>query len=236
MKESSNEVRWKAEFDLLADDYYRQHKENVAITGEDPDFFARYKVADLAGFLRDTGAVHNVLDFGCGIGNSIAHFREYFPESLLYCSDVSARSIEISKARFPGEETYLHIKERLPLPNSSVDVIFTACVFHHIPHDDHDKWLAELKRVIRPGGTLAIYEHNPLNPLTVHAVNHCPLDANARLVRAGAMTRRLKKGGWKDSRTEYKLFFPSALSVLRPFERYLCRFFLGAQWRITVRK
>lgn len=45
--------RVRAEFDLLADEYHDQHKENVAITGENPEFFSEYKIADLAALVAD---------------------------------------------------------------------------------------------------------------------------------------------------------------------------------------
>ena len=56
---------------------------------------------------------------------------------------------------------------RIPAEADSFDVVFSACVFHHIPHGEHLNWLQELHRITRPGGLIAIFEHNPLNPLTV---------------------------------------------------------------------
>ena len=37
----------KAEFDRFADAYYDQHRENVAVTGESPEYFAEYKIRQL---------------------------------------------------------------------------------------------------------------------------------------------------------------------------------------------
>ena len=229
--------RLRAEFDLLADEYHDQHKANVAITGERPEYFAEYKIADLASLVRERGhTASQVLDFGSGIGNSVPFFRKYFPQSELHCADVSARSIEIAQTRFPGPEKYALIGKDIPLPAHSQDIVFSACVFHHIPHEEHEYWLAELHRITRPGGLLAIYEHNPLNPLTVHAVNTCPLDVNARLIRGGTMRKRAEAGGWKDASVEYKLFFPSMLKSLRPLERHLGWLALGAQYRMGARR
>ena len=235
MANEIKDIGLEAEFDLLADNYYIQHKTNIAITGEAPEYFSKYKVADFANCFSNKNAPNTLLDFGCGIGNSIEFFREYFPISKLFCADVSARSIDLSKSRFPGDEIYLQVSDSIPLPDHSIDAIFTACVFHHIPHQDHQKWLSELRRVIRPGGVLAIYEHNPLNPLTVHAVNTCPIDINAKLIRAGIMKERALNAGWHDGNIEYKLFFPNVLKSLRPLEKYLHKFFLGAQWRLTLK-
>ena len=235
--QSAGSNRIKAEFDLLADEYRVQHKQNVAITGESPDYFSEYKIADLAEWLnRQNHPRDKILDFGSGIGNSLPYFRKYFPESGISCADVSARSIEIAQSRFPGQENYILIDQNIQLPTASQDVVFSACVFHHIPHEEHLHWLAELHRVTKPGGVLAIYEHNPLNPLTVRAVNTCPLDVNARLIRGAAMCKRALKGGWEYAHVDYKLFFPAMLSTLRPMERHLEWLGLGAQYRMTAQR
>jgi len=230
-------TRMQPEFDLLADEYRVQHKANVAITGESPEYFSEYKIADLAGLLdRIKLPTAKILDFGSGIGNSLPFLRKYFSGSEISCADVSARSIEIAQIRFPGPENYMQIDESIPLPTASQDVVFSACVFHHIPHEQHLHWLAELRRITNPGGLLAIYEHNPLNPLTVSAVNTCPLDVNAKLIKGGTMRKRAIAGGWGEAQVDYKLFFPSALAALRPMERHLQWLGLGAQYRMTARR
>jgi len=242
MNKTNRDVRskhnqMKAEFDLLADEYRGQHKENVAITGESPEFFSEYKIADLAEILNNVNLPSSkILDFGSGIGNSLPYFRKYFPDSEICCADVSSRSIEIAQSRFPGKESYILIKNTIPLPSDSQDVVFSACVFHHIPHEEHSYWLNELRRITKPGGVLVIYEHNPLNPLTVHAVNNCPLDVNAKLIFGRSMRQRAMCAGWEDGRVDYKLFFPALLSSFRPIERYLQWLCLGAQYRMVTRK
>ncbi|MCC6470265.1 MAG: class I SAM-dependent methyltransferase [Alphaproteobacteria bacterium] len=225
----------QAEFDCLADTYHEQHKANVAITGEEPAYFAAYKIADLAALLAHASPAA-ILDFGSGIGNSLPYFRKHFPHAALTCADVSARSITLAKERFPGPERYVQIGKGVPLPDASQDVVFSACVFHHIPHEEHAHWLAELRRVTRPGGLLAIFEHNPLNPLTVRAVNTCPLDVNARLIRGATMRSRAEAAGWQSARIDYRLFFPAALAGLRFLEPGLGWLCLGAQYRLTVRR
>lgn len=52
--------------------------------------------------------------------------------------------------------------------------MFAACVFHHIDQREHAALLRELLRVLASGGIALVYEHNPYNPITRHAVNTCP--------------------------------------------------------------
>lgn len=223
-----------AEFDQFAQEYEAHHRANIAITGEDPAFFSAYKVA----FLRSrmvNRVPHRILDFGSGIGNAIPFFRRYFPDSALTCADVSDRSLAMSRGRFPGREEYALIEgRRLPFGDETFDVVFSAGVFHHIDHAEHNHWLEEALRVARPGGHLAIFEHNPLNPLTVRAVRTCAFDENARLIKAREFRRIVGAAGWSDPTVRYHVFFPRALHWLRRLEPGLGRLPLGAQYSVIA--
>jgi ubiquinone/menaquinone biosynthesis C-methylase UbiE len=227
----------EAEFDLVADEYAAMHARSVAASGEDLAFFARYKVEDAAREARRAGLdVRRALDFGCGIGNSLPFLHTAFPTAEIVGADVSQRSLDIARQRAGFDRLTLHRIEdqRLPMPDGSVDLAFTACVFHHIPEAEHRHWLSELRRVTRPGGLLMLFEHNPLNPLTRRAVNDCPFDANAVLIRAREMARRAAPAEWRSPRIVYRLFFPHALRFARPLERLMTRLPAGAQYYLRA--
>jgi ubiquinone/menaquinone biosynthesis C-methylase UbiE len=226
----------RAEFDQFADDYDKQLRETISVTGEGPEYFSDYKIADLATFVDNHSLPSDhIFDFGSGIGNSLPYFRKYFPSSKLSCADVSARSMEIAHTRFPGPEAYVKIeREHIPVADRSQDITFSACVFHHIPHEEHINWLRELLRITKAGGVLMIYEHNPLNPLTVRAVNTCPFDVNARLILGSALRSAAFEAGWRAPKIDYRLFFPRSFAAFRPFEQQLGWLFLGAQYRLTA--
>jgi len=103
-------------------------------------------------------------------------------------------------------------------------------------NEEHVHWLSELRRVTRPGGMLGIFEHNPLNPLTVRAVNTCPFDENAHLVRSKQMVERYLASGWREPKVHYHLFFPHALAALRALEPYLSGVPFGGQYSVTAIK
>jgi SAM-dependent methyltransferase len=226
------------EFDDVAAVYAGQHAKSIAASGESPDFFARYKARDACQAARRAGlTVRSMLDFGCGIGNTLPHFAEFLPAAAITCCDVSARSIELSQARFP------HIAARyaticgqsLPFHSAAFDLCFSACVFHHIPAHQHVLWLRELRRVSRANGMLVLFEHNPFNPLTVAAVRRCPFDADAILIRASELARRARAAGWHQPKVIFRMFFPHALRFARPLERWLGPVPFGAQYLIAAR-
>ena len=225
-----------AEFDRFAHEYDHLLRQSVGITGEGPEFFHEYKIRTLSLIAKARGvSAEKILDFGSGVGNSTPYMRKYFPQAQLSGADVSERSLEIAAERFPGACTGLRIENnRVPAADCTFDVTFSACVFHHIPHNEHIQWLSELRRVTRVGGMLAIFEHNPLNPLTVRAVNTCPFDENAHLIGAKELMRRYRESGWADVHAQYHLFFPRALSGLRGLEPYLAGIPFGGQYSVSA--
>lgn len=227
-----------AEFDRFADEYDQMLQGHITASGERPEFFHEYKIKALRRIANERNLrCETILDFGSGIGNSIPFFTRYFPGAQLTGADVSQRSLDVAEARFPGISEGLRIDGRsIPAVANSFSMTFSACVFHHIPHEEHDHWLRELLRVTRPGGMLGIFEHNPLNPLTVRVVSSCPFDENAHLIPARQLVNSFQKSGWKDIKVHYHVFFPHALAPLRAFEPYLSSVPLGAQYSVTASK
>lgn len=227
-----------AEFDKFADEYLAAHTENLKISGEAPDYFARYKLDEIrrawtAARLPEPAAV---LDFGAGIGNSLPHLHRVFPGAKLTGLDVSEKSLAVAETRFPGLARLVRYDGGdPPLPDASFDLIFSACVFHHIEAAEHVALLASLRRLLRPGGVLAIFEHNPVNPVTRYIVATCPFDENAVLIPAPTFAERQKAAGFKSVKVAYTGFFPGSLAALRPLERFMTALPVGAQYYTLAR-
>ena len=228
----------QAEFDKFAEEYSALHAHNVRLSGESPEYFAEYKTRDVATYLSDLNiGTERILDFGAGVGGSIPHFRRHLPDARLTCLDVSRASLAIAENRFPGQADFVPFDgDKIPFADSHFDAAFAACVFHHVDKTEHVPLFEEIRRVLRPGGHFFIFEHNPLNPLTVHAVNTCQFDENAVLIGRGALSRRLQRAGFEIAARRYRIFFPRPLKSLRPLERFLTWLPLGAQYYLVGRK
>ena len=229
------------EFDRFADEYEQLHASVLEASGEGPLFFASYKPADMRRHLLAAKASVeglNILDFGCGVGGSLPHLRREFPDAELIGADVSRKSLEIAEHRYPGLARLIPLSETgaLPLSDASVDTVFSACVFHHIPAAEHHRILRDLHRVTKPGGSLFIFEHNPFNPLTRRVVEACAFDENAVLITAKELKARVTAAGFRDAKICYRFFFPHFLRWLRPLEKGLGWCPLGAQYYATARR
>ena len=227
-----------AEFDQFADEYHNLHQENIQITGEKPEYFAEYKISDLSRVEQIVGGeVNNILDFGTGVGNSIPFLAQYFPGTSLFGTDVSEKSLTLAKERFDGfGEFSLFDGKTLPYQEGQFDLALANCVFHHIPAEEHIQLIQEVSRSLRSGGAFMIYEHNPFNPLTRHAVNTCSFDENAVLLKRVQVTKLFLKAGMEVVMQEYRVFFPSFLKLLRPLEKLLTWLPFGGQYFVVGKK
>jgi ubiquinone/menaquinone biosynthesis C-methylase UbiE len=224
------------QFDSYAADYQQLHAHSIRFSGDTADYFAAYKVEIVAAEMPEPAGGFRILDFGGGTGNALSHFCRLFPASRILLADPSLKSLEAARARHPGAAEFIHLLgEDVPLGVASCDVVFVACVFHHVPAARHVSILHELRRVLRPGGSLFVFEHNPLNPLTCKAVRDCPFDADAKLIRGSDMCARIHDAGFASARLRYRIFFPRLLRKLRPLEPYLAWLPLGGQYYVHAR-
>jgi SAM-dependent methyltransferase len=97
-----------------------------------------------------------VLDVGCGSGQTLDWFRRHWPGWTSVGLDVARDGL---RAAPPGirEGVMLGSALDLPVPDASVDVVITLDVLQHLPlGGGDDRALAEIARVLRPGGTLFV--------------------------------------------------------------------------------
>jgi ubiquinone/menaquinone biosynthesis C-methylase UbiE len=224
-------------FDQYADSYQQAVNDSIGTSGETVEYFARLKADYVAGFLG-RGAPCRALDFGCGTGLSTRALRNALgPQARIIGVDPSAGSVAVARQLAP--EGVVHdtlTASSIPLDTDSMDVAVASCVFHHIDRSEHARWLNELVRVVRPGGRVFIFEHNPYNPLTRRAVRLCPFDEGVILLTPGYTRRAMQKAGLVATPAHFYFFLPNALGRLRSVEPFLRRVPLGAQYFVTGTK
>ena len=110
--------------------------------------------------------------------------------------------------------------------------VFAINVLHHVAIPDRRPLVEELGRVTKPDGLVAVFEHNPLNPLTRRVVRTCAFDEGVELIGQAELVRLFRAAGLRVEEREYLLFFPWRADAL---ERRLTRLPLGAQYVVTGR-
>lgn len=225
------------EFDRHAGDYCEVVDATLAISQESTEDFARQKVTlmlsaveRLLGDARQLAA----LDVGCGTG--VAEPFLVGRMGRLVAGDVSNAMLDQARKRCADVEFVQLSAARLPFDDGTFDVQFCYCVYHHVPLQERRAFVKELARVVRPGGLLFCFEHNPFNPLTAHLVKSCPLDRDAVLLRAAETRDLLRGAGLCIAEQRYYIFFPKLLGFLRWLEAWLAWLPLGGQYYVAARK
>jgi 2-polyprenyl-6-hydroxyphenyl methylase/3-demethylubiquinone-9 3-methyltransferase len=94
-----------------------------------------------------------VLDIGCGAGEFSAALLEAGARPIAV--DVAQEALRRARERVPGLDARLWAAdEPLPLDDASVDAVWAGEVVEHVV--DVAPWLSELRRVLRPHGTLLV--------------------------------------------------------------------------------
>ncbi len=96
-----------------------------------------------------------VLDFGCGRGDLLAHV---FSRGVAASGfEVSEESAETTRARFAGEPLFRGVATSPgELADGSFDVVLLVEVIEHLLDDQIEPVLAEVRRVLAPGGRVVV--------------------------------------------------------------------------------
>lgn len=96
-----------------------------------------------------------ILDVACGTGHSTAPLLK-LADNVIGC-DISDAMLEHARRRCPAATFIAASADALPLADDSVDVVTVAMALHWF---DQRGFVAEAVRVLRPGGSLVVYNYS----------------------------------------------------------------------------
>ena len=223
-------------FDEYAKDYDAALDQGLSATGESKAYFARNRVAWLAGCVRRLSfRPSRVMDYGCGTGSATPYFFELLQPDHIVGVDTSEQSLEVARQSFGNERTEFLINREYQ-GEGEVDLAFCNGVFHHILTEQRDEALGYINLCLRPGGLLSFWENNPWNPGTRYVMSRIPFDRDAITIAPHGARALLRKNGFEILRTDFLFFFPNSLKTLRWMEPALAGLPLGGQYQVLCRK
>ena len=233
-----------AEFDAYAAQYSAGMDSPIkAMLGTSAEQFVEVKIRWLLNrfpALRAGGAGLRLLDYGCGTATLLRLLAPRLPGATLLGCDISTGMLDEARrvwpAGSPPPELSVQDGAATTVEGGSCDVVVISAVLHHVPTELRRDVYAEIGRVLRPGGHVVVFEHNPLNPVTRYVVARTPIDQNAILLRAREVCGALAEAGLQDIRTTYLMFAPPRLQALEAMERLIGWLPLGAQYAVTGRR
>jgi SAM-dependent methyltransferase len=224
------------QFDEYADTYDAELNQALAVSGEDKNYFALGRIRWLKRSLQQLQEQpRSAIDYGCGLGDTSALLRKIFNLDLVVGLDVSLRSLERARLQHESDGCKFSAFHDY-VPQANVDIIYCNGVFHHIPAAERSSSLDYIRRCLRPGGLLALWENNPWNPGARYVMSRCSFDRDAIMISPPEALRLLREQGFQVMKIQYLFFFPRFLKVFRFLEPYFSPIPLGAQYQILCRK
>jgi ubiquinone/menaquinone biosynthesis C-methylase UbiE len=221
----------QVDFDRHAKGYEGEVDRSVGFTGRNSAFYARRKAEILEEIVRrGPGSLRDLslLDVGCGTGTTDQVLAPRVRR--LRGVDVSREMLTKAQRNVPGAEFSCYDGETLPFDDETFDVVVAICVLHHVPPSERFKVVREMVRVVQRQGVVAVFEHNPYNPLTRHAVNTCELDRDAVLLPPRETVELLKESADVEPEYRHYLFSPLGGAIGCSLDRRLRNVPLGGQY------
>lgn len=103
----------------------------------------------------------HVLEIGCGTGNLSVRAKRSRPGIQLTGSDPDPRALALAKRKarkLDGVRFERGYAQRLPYPDATFDRVLSALMLHHLDQDTKAAAVAEVQRVLRPGGSLHLVD------------------------------------------------------------------------------
>lgn len=220
----------------LSSEYDKMLDLGLKLSGENKHFFAERRIRDLKSHLPLSFNPRRILDFGCGIGDTVKILADAFPQAEIIGVDTAERALVEAKKKYGSHQVSFYPLRSFS-ESCSIDLCYTNGVFHHIQPEDRIDVLRMIRGFIVPGGYFALSENNPWNPGTNLVMRRIPFDRDAHPLTLLQTRYLLREGGFSDHVvTRFLFFFPRPFAFLRFSESWLARVPLGAQYYVLVRK
>ena len=148
-----------------------------------------------------------LLDLGCGTGTLVLMARRRHPGATVIGIDGDPTILAIARRRAARAGIPVQLDEgmayALPYADGSFDAVTATLMLHHLTHDQQLRTLAEVRRVLRPGGRLVVVDFAlPHNRLMALAGRAGRLHGGGKGQHARHAPVRLLRGlaalGWQD--------------------------------------
>ena len=100
---------------------------------------------------------HRVLDIGCGTGTFVVRMKRAHPDVEVTGLDPDPKALGLARAKLARERLSVRLdqgfSDALPYADASFDRVFSSFMFHHLPAEEKERTVREVRRVLAPRGS-----------------------------------------------------------------------------------
>ena len=146
---------------------------------------------------------HQVLDLGCGTGTLTVMIKQAQPGAEVTGLDGDAKVLSIARAKAAKAGVPLQFDKgmsyELPYADASFDRVLSSLMLHHLSTHNKERTLAEVFRVLSPGGRLHVVDFGPPRTLYSRLVARVTGGAEEASINIrGLLPEMFRRGGFEE--------------------------------------
>jgi ubiquinone/menaquinone biosynthesis C-methylase UbiE len=131
--------------------------------------------------MPDDGQVERILDLGVGPGSSSTALKEKHPDAEVWAIDLGAPMVRYAHLRAIEANADVHFRqmaaEDLDFPDNHFDAALAVLLFHELPIPVSKEVIAEVYRVLRPGGKFTLLDFPGSKTSDLYSMFFAQMDA-----------------------------------------------------------
>lgn len=166
--------------------------------------------------------VNDILDLGAAEGRMLHSIKLKYPNARCVGVEYAQELVSFGSQLFPGLELVQGQIQAIPFEDESFDVAVATAVIEHV--SDPSKAMAEIRRVLRPGGILVLTAPDPFWDRVATMVGHLPDDQHYNVMNLMQLSDLAVRSGFDVLETEKFMLSPVGMPWEFGVEKWVRRF------------
>ena len=219
-------------FNFEIADYDEMLNRGIRLSGENKWFFIEGRLRDLCSQIPSSFHAGHILDFGCGMGETVHAFARLFPAAQVTGADPSEKALRHAREHFGSPRISFFSLNELFEQEKRFDLVYVNGVFHHILPKQRAEAVKKIGSLMNRNGYFVLFENNPWSMAARLVMRRIPFDRDAVMLSTAEARQLLSNEAFECFPPRFLFYFPKFLHFFRILEAFLIRVPFGAQYYI----